>query len=79
MEYHINLHIRMSKMRKYNNGRNKNKYKNDIHVQWIMEETRSNLIIILIGGKSYTHERQKLSNLKNIQTIWFHQLIVFVL
>jgi hypothetical protein len=25
------------------------------------------------------HEGQKLSNLKNIQTIWFHQLIVFIL
>jgi hypothetical protein len=34
-----------------------------------MEETRSNFIIILVGGKSYMHEGQKLSNLKNIQTI----------
>jgi hypothetical protein len=25
------------------------------------------------------HEGQKLSNLKDIQTIWFHHLIVFVL
>jgi hypothetical protein len=25
------------------------------------------------------HEGQKLSNLKDIQTIWFHQLIVFVI
>jgi hypothetical protein len=25
------------------------------------------------------HEGEKLSNLKDIQTIWFHQLIVFVL
>jgi hypothetical protein len=25
------------------------------------------------------YEGQKLSNLKDIQTIWFHQLIVFVL
>jgi hypothetical protein len=25
------------------------------------------------------HVGQKLSNLKDIQTIWFHQLIVFVL
>jgi len=34
-----------------------------------MEETRSNFIIILIGGKSYMHEGQNLSNLKDIQTI----------
>jgi len=44
-----------------------------------MEERRSIVFIILVGGKSYLHEGQKLSNLKDIQTIWFHQLIVFVL
>jgi len=56
MEYHINLHIRMSKMRQWFKW---NKYKNDIHVQWIIEEIRSNFIIILVGGKSYMHEGQK--------------------
>ncbi len=44
-----------------------------------MEETRSNFIIILVGDKSYLNEGQKLSNLKDTQTIWFHQLIMFVL
>ncbi len=44
-----------------------------------MEERKSIVFIILVGGKSYLHEGQKLSNLKNIQTIWFHQLIVFIL
>jgi hypothetical protein len=44
-----------------------------------MEETRSSFIIILVGGKSYMHEGHKLSNLKDIKTIWIFQLIVFVL
>jgi len=44
-----------------------------------MEERRSIVFIIIVGGKSYLHEGQKLSNLKDKQTIWFHQLIVFVL
>ncbi len=44
-----------------------------------MEETRSTVFIILVGGESYLYEGQKLSNLKDIQTIWFHQLIMFVL
>jgi hypothetical protein len=34
-----------------------------------MEETRSNLIIIPVGRKSYMHEGQKISNLKDTQTI----------
>jgi len=34
-----------------------------------MKERKSNFKIILIGGKSYLHEGQKLSNLKDIQTI----------
>jgi hypothetical protein len=34
-----------------------------------MEERKSIVFIILVGGKSYLHEGQKLSNLKNIQTI----------
>jgi hypothetical protein len=34
-----------------------------------MEETRSIVFIILIGSESYLYEGQKLSNLKNIQTI----------
>jgi len=43
-----------------------------------MEETR--IIFIILGNcGSYLHEWKKLSNLKDIQTIWFHQLIVFVL
>jgi len=33
-----------------------------------MEETKSNFIIILVGGESYLYEGQKLSNLKDIQT-----------
>jgi hypothetical protein len=44
-----------------------------------MEETRWIVFIILVCGRSYLHEGQKLSNLIDIQTIWFHQLIVFVL
>jgi hypothetical protein len=34
-----------------------------------MEERRSIVFFILVGGKSYLHEGQKLSNLKDIQTI----------
>jgi hypothetical protein len=34
-----------------------------------MEERRSIVFIILAGGKPYLHEAQKLSNLKDIQTI----------
>jgi hypothetical protein len=34
-----------------------------------MEETRSIVFIILIGGELYLYEGQKLSNLKDIQTI----------
>jgi len=34
-----------------------------------MEETRLNFIIILVGDKSYMHQGQKLSNLKDVQTI----------
>ncbi len=44
-----------------------------------MEEKKSIVFIILVHGTSYLHEGQKLSNLKDIQTIWFHHLIVFVL
>jgi hypothetical protein len=34
-----------------------------------MEERRSIVFIIIVGGKSYLHEGRKLSNLKDIQTI----------
>jgi hypothetical protein len=34
-----------------------------------MKERKSIILIILTGGKSYLHEGQKLSNLKDIQTI----------
>jgi hypothetical protein len=44
-----------------------------------MKETKWIVFIILVGGRSYLHEWEKLLNLKDIQTIWFHQLIVFVL
>jgi hypothetical protein len=44
-----------------------------------MEETISIVFTILVGDRPYLHEGQKLSNWKDIQTIWFHQLIVFVL
>ncbi len=44
-----------------------------------MEERRSIVFIVIVGGKSYLHEGRKLSNSKDKQTIWFHQLIVFVL
>jgi hypothetical protein len=44
-----------------------------------MEETKSIFFSILVGDRPYLHEGQKLSNLKDIQTIWFHQLIAFVL
>jgi hypothetical protein len=44
-----------------------------------MEETRSIVFTILVGDWPYLHEGRKLSNLKDIQTISFHQLIVFVL
>ncbi len=37
------------------------------------------VFIILIGDMPYLHEGCKLWNLRDIQTIWFHQLIVFVL
>jgi hypothetical protein len=35
----------------------------------LLEERRSIVLIILVGGKSYLHEGQKLSNLEDIQTI----------
>jgi len=44
-----------------------------------MEETRSIVFTILVGDRPYLHEGWKLSNSKDIQTIWFHRLIVFVL
>jgi hypothetical protein len=44
-----------------------------------VEETRSIVFTILIGNRPYLHEGWKLSNSKDIQTIWFHQLIVFLL
>jgi hypothetical protein len=34
-----------------------------------MEETRSIVFIILVGGESYLYEGQKLSHLKDTETI----------
>jgi hypothetical protein len=34
-----------------------------------MEETRSIVFIILVGGESYLYEGQKILNFKDIQTI----------
>jgi len=36
-------------------------------------------IIILVVGRSYLYEGRRLSNLEDIKTILFHQLIVFIL
>jgi hypothetical protein len=40
-----------------------------------MKETRWFYFFILVGGRWYLHEWGKLSNLKDIQIVWFHELI----
>jgi hypothetical protein len=65
-------------MQKCDNGSNKINVKMTSMYNKLWKKQK-HFIIILLGGESYLYEGQKLSDLKDIQTIWFHQLIVFVL
>jgi hypothetical protein len=44
-----------------------------------MEETRSIVFTIIVGDRPYLYEGRKLSNLKHIQTIFFHLLCFFTM
>jgi hypothetical protein len=64
-------------MPKWNNSSNKKYIKMTSMYNKIWKKQDEFFFIILVVGRSYLYEGWRLSNLEDIQTIWFHQLIVF--
>jgi hypothetical protein len=62
MEYHINLHMKMSKMGKCNNVSNKINVKMTSMYNKLWKKQDQLFFIILVGSKSYLHEGENLSN-----------------